>query len=532
MKKLISFFTASALLVSSVAAFAAPNRFGIEKEREADVDLAIKLNSGSGTYKEYPSSDDPLVISVGNSSKTGTLNARAVLDMDAVAAEWNAYMNAALEEISGDDVRSVILDNTDLSASRFEITITADSNIKNSKGADVELNWNRKAQELFEQSGTTVYTEGSVTKYVIEMKIKADNETLDEYFTNSNREDLTLEIKGSSVLGVGEVYTVKGEIRGDVSIDIPGDANDMKVLFKGEDTAYVKQKIRSGSSGRPPVASQEPTEEPTETPTETPTEEPTETPTSIPTEKPAIQTQGTSNGAKLNYEDHFAYIIGYDEEVTSEDGTVTVKSVVRPENNITRAEVATIFYRLLDEESRDSFKTQFNTFSDVESGVWFNAAVSTVAAAGIVNGYDDGTFKPNNVITRAEFAAIAARFTSLVYDGEGLFTDISGHWAETAINNAAITGWVSGYDDGTFRPDNYITRAEAITLINNVLYRFIEEDGLHENVAKWEDNTPDKWYYTAVQEATNSHDYDREAIGETEEMTKINPNPDWESHEK
>ena len=187
---------------------------------------------------------------------------------------------------------------------------------------------------------------------------------------------------------------------------------------------------------------------------------------------------------------------------------------------------------MLDDESREKFRTQENEFSDVNEGDWYNNNISTVAAAGIVNGYDDGTFLPNNKITRAEFATIAARFTSLVHEGENLFTDIDGHWAAEYINNAAITGWVNGYDDGTFKPNAEITRAEAITLINRVLYRYVLEEDLHEDMIVWSDNTPDKWYYTAVQEATNSHEYDREHIGEYETHTAITEPHDWESHEQ
>lgn len=550
MKKLISFFTASSLLISSLGVLAAPNRFGIEKEKDANVDLTMKLSGGNGVYKEYSSEENPLVISVGSSSKPGTLNARATLDMDSVAAEWNTYMNAALEEVSGDDVRSIILDETDLSQSRFTITIESDGNIKNGNGEDVDLVWNSKAQELFEQVGSTSYTEGDTTKYVIEMKIKADNETLDEYFSNSSREDLTLEIRNSSVSGIGEVYGITGTIVGNVVIDIPGDENDMKVTFNGSANGYVKQKVRSGG-GSAPVASEEPTEAPTakptvtpsEEPTETPSEEPTVTPSEEPTEEPMptsapiippapIQTAGTKSGATLNYVDHYAYIIGYDEEETAEDGTTTVKSVVRPENYITRAEVATIFYRLLDETSRESFKTRFNTFTDVDVNDWYNIAISTVAACGIVDGYEDGTFRPNKYITRAEVATIASRFTSLVYEGGRLFNDLDGHWASSYINNATITGWITGYDDGSFKPNANITRAEAITLINRVLYRKVTDDGLHENLVEWEYNTEDKWYYKDVQEATNSHDYDREEIGKDETMTDVLPNPDWSADEK
>ena len=120
---------------------------------------------------------------------------------------------------------------------------------------------------------------------------------------------------------------------------------------------------------------------------------------------------------------------------------------------------------------------------------------------------------PDKKITRAEFAAIASRFTSLVYEGENMFTDTSDHWAANEINNAAMTGWIAGYEDGTFNPEADITRAEAITIINRMLYRFVSKDGLHDDLVTWSDNTADKWYYEAVQEATNEHNYNRRGIG-------------------
>lgn len=526
MKKFLSLLIASAVSISTVTAFAAPNRFGIETESDVTVDITVGINNGSGTYKSYPDETDPMVSAVSKDTLTGKVNAKATLDMTNVAQMWNEYIDKALEEVSGDDVRDIILDNTELTG-EFTITVTADSAITNAAGADVALGWNDTTLKLFKQVGTTSYTEGGTTKYVIKMEIKATNDEFDKYFTNANRDKLTLEIRGSEAYGVDEVYEIAGDFEGYVNIDIPGDDNDMKVNFTGDAVNYVKQKVRtsSGTGGvsTRPTQTPEATDEPTGTP------EPTGAPE--PTERPAVQLQGTSNGATLNYVDHYAYIIGYDEEEVAGDGTVTTKSVVRPENNITRAEVATIFYRLLSEESRTRFRTEFASFTDVANDAWYAPTVATVAAAGIVNGYDDGTFRPDNKITRAEFAAIASRFTSLVHEGESLFNDIAGHWAEQSINNAAITGWVNGYDDGSYRPENYITRAEAITLINRVLYRYIEEDDLHHEMITWEDNTPDKWYYTAIQEATNSHDYDREHIGEYEVMTSVNQAPDWESHE-
>lgn len=201
--------------------------------------------------------------------------------------------------------------------------------------------------------------------------------------------------------------------------------------------------------------------------------------------------------------DHYAYIIGYP------DGGV------HPEATITRAEVATIFFRLLSDEVRGAFMTDENAFSDVNDGDWFNRAVSTMAAMGVVNGYPDGTFRPNGKITRAEFAAIAARFDENGDTTEADFSDIEGHWGMDEISIAANNGWILGYTDNTFRPNKYITRAEAMTLVNRVLQRIVEdEDDLHEDMVTWYDNADtSKWYYLAVQEATNSHYYFRKLNG-------------------
>ena len=222
----------------------------------------------------------------------------------------------------------------------------------------------------------------------------------------------------------------------------------------------------------------------------------------------------------LNTVDHYAYIVGY-----AEDGTV------RPNANITRAEVATIFFRLLTDEARNSLWSTTNAFSDVASTAWYNTAVSTMANAGIIQGYEDGTFRPNANITRAEFAAIAARFMTSGYDVESdLFTDIAGHWARESINDAATAGWINGYSDDTFRPDNAITRAEAVTLVNNVLQRKPDADHMLDSMITWPDNPESAWYYEAIQEATNSHDYDMPSEDDDvdyETWTALQENRDW-----
>ena len=217
----------------------------------------------------------------------------------------------------------------------------------------------------------------------------------------------------------------------------------------------------------------------------------------------------------LNGDDHYAYVVGYS------DGTV------RPNANISRAEVATIFFRLLKEDVRDGNLTAENTFTDVTDGQWHNKAISTMAKLGVVKGRNAEAFDPDAPITRAEFATICARFDKTQISTSSNFTDISGHWAEKYIERAATLGWIAGYSDGTFRPSNYITRAEAMTMINRVLCRMPQSaDDLLNNMTVWPDNHPTDWHYLAVQEATNSHDFDRK--GEVNETwTKLTSAPDW-----
>lgn len=218
---------------------------------------------------------------------------------------------------------------------------------------------------------------------------------------------------------------------------------------------------------------------------------------------------------KLNGDDHFAYVIGYP------DGKV------HPEGNISRAETATIFFRLLKADIRDGNLTADNDFSDVSDGQWHNKAVTTMAKLGIVKGRRADRFDPNASITRAEFAAICARFSTRTVENSGSFSDISGHWAENEIERAASFGWISGYPDGTFRPDARITRAEAMTMINRVLCRMPQsESDLLDSMVTWPDNKPSDWHYLAVQEATNSHDFNRQGeVGES--WTKLTSVPDW-----
>ena len=227
----------------------------------------------------------------------------------------------------------------------------------------------------------------------------------------------------------------------------------------------------------------------------------------------------------LNTTDHFAYIVGY------EDGTI------RPTNNITRAEVATIFFRLLTDDAREEFWSQTNDYTDVASDAWYNNAVSTLSNMGIIDGYEDGTFKPNASITRAEFTAIATRFFDYTAEYEGAFNDVTySDWYADCVQAAVDMGLVNGYADGGFHPNAYITRAESCAIVNRVLNRVPHEDYLldEDEMITWPDNSYGAWYYADMQEATNSHDYDWIRVsGEVvEEWTDKLAERGWEALEQ
>lgn len=220
----------------------------------------------------------------------------------------------------------------------------------------------------------------------------------------------------------------------------------------------------------------------------------------------------------LNSDNHFAYIVGY------EDGTV------RPNANISRAEVAAIFFRLLKDDVRDDNLTANSVFTDVAFGKWYNKSISTMAKIGIVKGRTADTFVPNAAITRAEFASICSRFDRSDVEVQSNFNDISGHWAENEIRRAASLGWIQGYTDGSFKPDQNITRAEAASMINRMLHRLPETvEDLLDGMIQWPDNQPSDWYYINMQEATNSHDFKQK--GEiNEHWTKLTENPNWDRY--
>ncbi len=582
MKKILSFAVASVMAISSMSTLvsaeplysfaterdengvytgsATLNKYGVPEYDEVDVALDIKTSWDDEKNFASHTESKPLE----KRATRAKFYSMATLDMTEVAKEWNAYLDAAVayaeSELGITDkalARAKALELTTLTG-EYTISITVPGEgtyagstlkgIENEKLAAQDAtgwewetttvgDYSYSALDFFDyQNPATSYVdnEGNRT-FEMYMKVKDDvsNEALDTYFNyvlGENAADykyLTLIIPDNYVGEQNVTYPINGTFSGDVKLTIGLLEIESTVDFgEVKDTDYVRLERSSGGGGGGGSVSSTPTPVPTETPTEAPTDAPSEEPT----ETPEPQTGGTESGAKLDYDNHYAYIIGY----PSESGQSDDYREVRPQNNITRAEVATIFFRMLTDESRVEFWTQENPYSDVVITDWYNNAISTATNAGIIEGYDTGDFKPNAAITRAEFAAIAARFTKVEYTGEDKFSDIAGHWAADEINEAAATGWIDGYEDGTFRPDRYITRAEAMTLINRILYRLVDgEENLLDDMVKWIDNADvNAWYYENVQEATNSHDYDREVIGAYEKWTVMSEPRDWEALEK
>lgn len=223
------------------------------------------------------------------------------------------------------------------------------------------------------------------------------------------------------------------------------------------------------------------------------------------------------NTPKLNTADHFAYVQGYP------DGTV------KPAGNITRAETAAILFRLMDDASRKTYYSTKSGFRDVATGSWYNTYVATLNNAGVITDSSNGYFRPNEAITRAELAAMLAKFSETT-GAANYFNDVSAkYWAANAIAICAKLGWINGYPDGTFRPDKNVTRAELMAMINRATGRAPKSaDAFLPGMKTWIDNTSDKWYYLDVQEATNSHSY---TVKGSETWTALNTDPNWSLYE-
>ena len=225
--------------------------------------------------------------------------------------------------------------------------------------------------------------------------------------------------------------------------------------------------------------------------------------------------------AVLDKENHYSYMVGYS------DGTF------RPNANITRAEALTIFFRMLTEDSRNQYWSSTNNFNDVKKTAWYNNALSTMENIKVIEADANGNYRPNEAITRAEFTVLLSKFFNETGTKNHNFTDIKGHIAESEIARVVAKGWIEGYADSTFRPDEKITRAETVKLINRILERTPDINKLLPNMIEFKDSQDvDKWYYVEIQEAANSHEYTRSDSKSTETWTKLLPVRDWVALEK
>ena len=304
-----------------------------------------------------------------------------------------------------------------------------------------------------------------------------------------------------------------------VTVTVNGGSVEMTVT-------YTRVEVEEPDPDPTPTPEPDPTPTPTPTPDPTPVFPPAPSPAPVAPADPGttINDEETPLGGTIGLDtnNHFAYIIGY------ENGTV------RPLANITRAEAVTIFFRLMTDEFRSANWSNTNSFADVNAGDWHNNAISTCLKAGALGHFaQDGSFLPNQDITRAEFASIAAGFISDEYTGEtvGDFSDTAGHWAAEDIRKAVEAGWIIG-DGNKFRPDDPISRADVMTMVNRMLDRVPDAEHMLPTMKTWSDNPKDAWYYEAVQEATNEHAYERDEMGIMEIWTELLEVRDWKALEE
>ena len=445
-----------------------------------DKTITCNVNIGTGdlTVKSVADEnpDTNAIAANGDAVADGTL---AAVDNSTV----DYYVNDSEVKIENDADRVQLLVDSVSNNDSFNNTMAQDaiSEVVAKHGALSDAQTDMAYLDLVDtQNGNAVVTMGDNDELTIYWPMPADADPNGEFhvvhYTDMNRTDTTT----AEDLGATEILTVSKD--------------DNHLTFTTDSFSPFVLVYEQKDSGTPTPPVTDPDDKPTPPPVD-------------PDDKP-----------ELNTEDHYAYIVGY------EDGTV------RPEGDITRAEVATIFFRLLTDESRNEYWSQTNDYTDVAEGDWYNNAVSTLSKAGILNGYEDGSFQPNGNITRAEFATIAARFFEATYEGEDLFPDIAGHWARDYINQAAHAGIVNGYPDGTFQPQETITRAEAMTIVNRTLDRHPDADHFLADMITWPDNLESAWYYEQVQEATNSHEYVMKTDKDQnryEDWTKLLEIRDW-----
>lgn len=559
-KRIIAFCAAAAMALSCASqVFAAPteleNLITALPNYDTDyktvsVDVPADIELRTGTSGEF--ADGPIVRSVLHQNVSLDISYRATLYMQTVQDEFNTYwasakalINIAKEaKIAGGEseadatafadtlltqLNEVPVTGTFTVEVTFPNTITIPDSVKNGSNMD---GFNDEAKQIFKEVSRTATSTG----LKIEIAVKGPDETNPrDYVTGSELyddgnfkylPDLVFTCEGAKVKGLA-THKVTGSITGSTKI---GDYEAVTGVAQ-EPISTINYKAVQITAGHPGDANRDAADgiyesvrlyidenqnNNTNTGGGSTVTRPSNTPVPVSTVKP----QDPESDAELDKENHYAYIIGDDE------------GNVRPMADISRAEVATIFFRLFTDDTRTKYWSKTNTYSDVAEGDWYNNAISTLSNAKVLTGYEDGTFKPNAPITRAEFAAIVSRLTDGIYEGYDLFDDIKNSWAREYINRASYKGWVQGDGNKKYRPADNITRAEAMTLINNVLIRHVEESGMYAEMNKWPDNQPSAWYYTAVQEATNSHNYERIENSENEKWSTPLEDRDWAALEK
>ena len=523
-----------------------------------DADTFVRKTVTSGTENAF---QNGYILGRFSTGKTAELTGdfKSTLNMEPVRKAFEAYKNAANETVEKDSALSALLPTVPVKG-EFTIDVIYDSRMQIAdKDKYLETGkmtgFNDEAKEIFIDTKRTDAADPDhegYNKFSVTVQVKAPTtEALQgvshtgswantlvyadlekSYETLLKDIDFTLPsvtVSEDPFSGTDLYYTE--------SIDMTGS------IVIGAEMSTINFDVQQARNTPAPVQTPNitvPTLAPGETATPTPDASATVDPNASPaptlnpdgttpnpdvpsvTPKPFTPSNSTVPSA-LNGEDHMVYVIGYPE------------GDVRPLNNITREEIATIFYRLLTTEKRDSIYTKESGFSDVLKSRWSNKAIATMANGKYILG-DAGTtnFRPADSITRAEMAAIVSRFldtTPEIADSSDDFNDINGHWAATAIKEGVAAGWLTGYGDNSFKPDQKITRAEAMTVINRMLVRYVNEEGLVDGYVQWPDNPKDAWYYYNVIEATNSHKYDTRTFETSadfyEKWTEMDTNWVW-----
>ncbi len=500
MKKLLVITLALVMVLSSVSVFAAKTE--IQPTTQINVPADLQVSPDATTFV------DRLGVRSGEQ-----IAVRASLNMEPVRNQFNEDYDWVVGLFPGDTAvlnrfrnNSTVTGNWTLTLTYPSVLTIPDAVIN---GSNMD-GFNDDAKLIFAESDGRIFTPGNPNNtLVISVKVK-DGITVGYLKDNlaTALGDMTFTATGVVVANARNCELL-GTISGTTRIE--STSHFVEYDFDGIDLATGAAEVKAelyvrSSGGYRPV---QPEEEEPSVPSDG----------EIDTENVADPKE-TGVADHLNIEDHMIYLEGYP------DGTI------RPEHNVTRAEATTMLYRLLRPEVRDEIFTTENQFGDVTEDLWYNKAVSSMAKGGFVNGYEDGNFYGDNSITRAELVAIVARFAK-VNEGDATFTDVDdSHWAYENIVTAVANGWINGYEDGSFKPEQYITRAEAATIINRVLSRGVKEEGLMDGVRVWPDNPEDAWYYYEMVEATNEHDNNNTRPNEIWEALDIVYHYDIEHYER